>query len=115
MRNKSALLLMELLAMVLVFALAAAMCLQLFSRCAAIAESTRQLDAAVVLAQNAAALLKGSRGDAAALETLEADGFTLELIPSQASVPGLEAVQIRILAAGELVYSLETGWQEVGR
>ena len=62
MRSKASLFLMEQLVMLLVFALAAALCLGVFVRADRISEETHQRDQAVILACNAAELLK-SIGD----------------------------------------------------
>ena len=59
MKHKTSLLLMEQLVMILVFAVAAALCLQVFVRSRDISGETARRDTAVVLARNAAELLKG--------------------------------------------------------
>ena len=62
MKQKTSLLLMEQLVMILVFALAAALCLQIFAKADAISQETARRDRAVVLARNAAELLKATGG-----------------------------------------------------
>ena len=57
MKQKTSLLLMEQLVMILVFALAAARGLQIFAKADAISQETARRDRAVVLARNAAELL----------------------------------------------------------
>ncbi len=63
MRSKTPLALMEQLAMVLVFALAAAVCLQVFVLADQISRTCQARDRAVVAAQSAAETLKGYHGD----------------------------------------------------
>ena len=65
MRNKSPLALMEQLVMVLVFALAAALCLQVFMFADLTSERNAAIDRAVTECQNAAEILKASGGDLA--------------------------------------------------
>ena len=66
MRSKAPLVLMEQLVMVLVFALAAALCVQVFVLSDQTSRSYEARDRAVVAAQNAAEQLKGCGGDYAA-------------------------------------------------
>lgn len=63
MRNKAPLALMELLIMLFVFALAAALCLQAFSLSNRISAKNEARDHAVVQAQNAAELFQYYEGD----------------------------------------------------
>lgn len=63
MKSKTPLALMEQLAMVLVFALAAAVCLQVFVLADRISHTCEARDQAVIVAQNAAETLKGYHGD----------------------------------------------------
>lgn len=117
MRNKGALVLMELLVMVLVFALASAWCLQAFLQADAISHRTQRLDEAVILAQNGAEQLKAEKGAPAVRQALAAEarsrGFDLRITPMDSGIPGLEQVQICIYDGDAPVYSLTTGWQEV--
>jgi len=62
MKNRASLSLMEQLIMVLVFALAAALCLQGFAAANRVSQKTGQMDHAVHQVQYAAALLKARRG-----------------------------------------------------
>ena len=117
MRNKGSLVLMELLVMVLIFALAAGWCLQVFVRADAISRRTDQLDEAVVLAQNAAELLKAGKGDPAAVAELCAQaqdrGYTLQIRKLDSGTPGLAQAEICVYRDQELLFSLQIGWQEV--
>ena len=65
MRSKSPLVLMEQLVMVLVFALAAALCLRVFAASDQMAKRNEAVDRAVVECQNAAETLKAAGGDMA--------------------------------------------------
>lgn len=62
MRRKPPLILMEEMIMLLVFALAAALCLQAFVRSEALSERSEARDKAVTLCQNVAEALRGSGG-----------------------------------------------------
>ena len=70
MRSKAPLVLMEQLVMVLVFALAAAVCLRLFVGAENIAQETARRDEAVIVAQNAAELLKAGYSEEEAARIL---------------------------------------------
>lgn len=63
MRSKAPLALMEQMVMILVFALAAALCLQVFVFADQMSRRTAAIDRAVAECQNAAELLKASGGD----------------------------------------------------
>ena len=75
-RSKTPLFLMELIIMLLVFSISAAVCLQVFSGAKKISEESRKLDAAVMQAQTAAECWKASYGD------LEKTAEMLHVIPS---------------------------------
>ena len=135
MRSKAPLALMEQLVMLLVFALAATLCVQAF----VLADRTsRQYDArdrAVLEAQNAAETLKSVRGDfsqAAALcggsfdgqllgwsrdENWEQDGpaaYHILVFPADTEQALLGGAQVTVYTAeGELLFSLPVAWQEV--
>lgn len=125
MKNRASLLLMEQLIMVLVFALSATICLQIFVKADAISRTTARTDAGVVLAQNGAEILKSCGGDleqAAQLlgGTLEngsisvsRDGLRLELKLLPEKVPGLGQAEVCVLEADTPLFSLTVSWQEV--
>ena len=71
MRSKSPLALMEQVIMVLVFALAAALCLQVFVLSDQMSEKNRDTDRAVLLAQNTAEMIKACGGVEEAAEAVE--------------------------------------------
>lgn len=110
MKNRATLTLMELLLMVLVFALAAAVCLQLFAAAGRLSGEISRQDQAVLLAQNAAEALK------AGVQPQSPDpdsGLTLTIQEEASALPGLRKAQIRVLFEEELLFALTTGWQEV--
>ena len=74
-RSKTPLFLMELIIMLLVFSISAAVCLQVFSGAKKISEESRKLDAAVMQAQTIAECWKASHGD------LEETAEMLNVIP----------------------------------
>ena len=113
MKHKASLALMELLVMLLVFALAAAFCLQVFVKAKVISEETVRRDQAVVLARNGAELLKATGGDALAAENLSKDGYCLTVHRKQSQQPGLALAEITVFYEEAQLFSLETGWQEV--
>ena len=77
-RSKTPLFLMELIIMLLVFSISAAVCLQVFSGAKKISEESRKLDAAVMQAQTIAECWKASHGD------LEETAEMLDVIPREA-------------------------------
>lgn len=113
MRSKTSLILMELLVMVLVFALCAALCLQIFVRAEEISLETARRDEALVLAQNAAELLRS--GDAAedVAHALSGD-YLVQIDPVQTEIAGLQKARITVLFEDIPLFTLVTGWQEVG-
>ena len=113
MKNKTSLLLMEQLVMVLTFALAAALCLGVFAAARNMSEDAEALDGAVILAQNAAEVLKDTCGDAVQAQALAESPYRLEIREMDA-VPGLGQAEIRVYAEEELLFAITAGWQEVG-
>lgn len=114
MKNKTSLLLMEQLVMVLVFALAAALCLSVFVKADRISRETVRRDEAVLLAQNAAQVLKATSGDMEqAKATAAASDYRLEIEPMESELDLLGQAEIRVWLEEELLFALQTGWQEV--
>lgn len=135
MRSKAPLMLMEQMVMLLVFALAAAVCLQAFAKSGEDSRRAETRDRAVVLVQSAAETIRHCGG--AASEALRQASGGLELrqegdlwqaecgedwesdipyrltareIPS--GVPGLEAVRVAVEDAdGTALFALEVTWQ----
>lgn len=113
MKHKASLVLMEQLVMILVFSLAAALCLQVFGKARAISEETARRDRSVVLARNAAQLLKATKGDAEAAEALGTEGYRVTVTSLESRQPGLAVAEIEVFFEETELFSLETGWQEV--
>ena len=113
MKSKVSLQLMEQLIMILVFALAAALCLQVFAKAGEISRQTERYDRAVTLAVNAAEVLKATAGDAEAAEALSREGYRVEVTEKPHRLPGLAEAEIQVLWEEELLFRLDTGWQEV--
>ena len=112
MKHKASLLLMEQLVMILVFAVAAALCLQVFTKAEAISQETARRDQAVALARNAAEVLKATTGDTEAAEKLGGGNLEVTVLRREAPVPGLALAEIQVFFEETLLFSLETGWQE---
>ena len=112
MKNKTSLQLMEQLVMILVFALSAAICLQIFAKARTISNASAQQDHAVLLAQNAAECLKASCGDMDAAQSLAQPPYRLDISEQGSSLSGLREVQICVYAGEALLFTLSTGWQE---
>ena len=115
MKSKASLSLMELLVMVLIFALAAALCLQTFAKARSISLETARQDEAVLLAQNSAELLKSglTEPEVEALLSDEAYRVQIQVLPQE--IAGLTKVKISILWENTELYSLLIGYPEVGR
>ena len=137
MKSKGSLVLMEQLLMVLVFAIAAAFCLQAFALSQRLSHQFTRTDRASAAAQSAAETLKSCGGDGEAAARLlngswdgrqlsvlydenwtpvAADGaYQLTAQPASSTrIPGLGEAEIAVSSAGgELLFSLSTAWQEV--
>lgn len=136
MRNKAPLALMEQTVMLLVFALAAALCLRAFAWADQISRENAARDEAVFRAQNAAQILKSCGGDymaAAGLgggswngemwhicygsdwnETAGEGAYRLEVMPCTERVERLGEAAVRVCdAAGRELVKLNVSWQEV--
>ena len=135
MRNKAILPLLEQLCMIAIFAIAAALCIQGYSASNRISHLQHNKDQAVVVAQNAAELLKHTNGDlqqAAQLYggTVENEAWivsfdsdwnpstgnepayilTVTLCPTELTVLG--RAEIQVSHENTLLFSLTVGWQE---
>ena len=112
MKSKASLQLMEQLVMILVFALAAALCLQVFARSAEISRETARQDQAVILAQNAAEVLKATSGDPEAAQALSREDYRISVTPKPSRMPGLAEAEIQVSYENRVLFRLDTGWQE---
>ena len=112
MRSKAPLVRREQLVMVLVFALAAAVCLRLFVGAENIARETARRDEAVIVAQNAAQLLKAGRS---AEEAAQVGGiYDVQIRAISSEIPGTKKTEISVSQEGEALFSLTVGCREVG-
>ncbi len=94
MKNKSSLTLLELLIMIMVFALAAALCLRTFVYSGKLSEADRVRAEAESAAQNMAELLKSEKGDVSAVykklnESPFAEGMVVSSVGDAGSSVGM--------------------------
>ena len=138
MRSKSPLALMEQVIMVLVFALAAALCLQVFVLSDQMSEKNRDTDRAVLLAQNTAEMIKACGGVEEAAEAVggtirqtmwssyyyedltpapdaESGYYHVGVLPMNSGVEGLGQAAIEVFRwdGNEGLFALTVAWQEV--
>lgn len=125
MKNRTPLVLMEQMIMVLVFALAAALCIGIFVQSGNTAKETKFRDDAVVLAQNGTEVIKACGGDledtARVLKgtctekevVVQSEGYTMVITPVESDTPGLAQAEICVSMDGILIFTLRTGWQEM--
>ena len=137
MRSKTPLALMEQVVMVLVFALAAALCLRAFALSDRLSREGELRDGAVLLAQNAAEVCKAGGGDWDYMETVlggDALGYSWTVLynermepvaaeeaayevvvrPETAEAPGLGRATVSVfeMDGGDLLFQLPVAWQE---
>lgn len=136
MKNKSTLALIETVIMILVFTLAAGLCLQAFAGAESTSRRSRELSRAVTAAQNAAETVKACRGDfAAAAEMLggtaadeawtveygdewnilpagKSGAFRTEIRRETSAVPGLGSAAVTVTGDEGTVFELAVSWQE---
>lgn len=127
MKSRAPLVLMELVVMVLVFALASALCLHAFALSREMGQRSLLEDEALLLAQNAAETLKLCRGDFADAAqqlgghvengqwTLAQGKLRLEVCPVTETIAGLGRAQVQVLLADDPLVTLPVAWQEVAR
>ena len=139
MKNKAPLPLMEQLIMVLVFALASALCLQGFALSDRTSNRQKARSQAVIRVQNAAEMLESTSGDyALAAERLGGfwDGsawiiyydaswqetapdsagrsvYILQVTPAETNHPLLGTAQIGVYSSGDELFKITAAWQEV--
>ena len=126
--------LMEQLVMVLVFALAAALCVQVFVLSDRTSRRNKDRDRAVLAAQNAAEEVKSVRGDFAQAAELyggtwngqlwgrsydadwarDGDDYHVLVTPADSGDALLGAAEVTVYTAeGDLLFTLSGAWQEV--
>ena len=138
MRSRSPLVLMEQLVMILVFALAAALCLQVFVLADRASARNEQTDRAVLVCQNAAETLKAAGPEQAAgllggtfsrgvlcvyydenwAQTEDEDSCTylLQVEELPTDLPGLGQARVQVSPADDTaapLFELTVAWQEV--
>ena len=133
MKNKAPLALMEQLIMLLVFALAAALCLQVFARSGSVSRRCEAQAFAATAVQNVAETVKHHHGDLSALnggsdtnqaligydaqwqETAPENAEYLILVtPEETSLTGLGKASVTArTCAGEELFAVAVCWQEV--
>ena len=113
MKSKASLLLMEQLVAVLVFALAAVLCLRLFAGAERISTETARRDQAVAVAQNAAELLKAGMAPEEADSRDGQAGYELQITEADSGISGLRCMNIDVLYENTPLFSLTVGVQEV--
>jgi type II secretory pathway pseudopilin PulG len=128
MRNKAPLAMIEQVVMLLVFALAAAICLQVFVKADKQSQRNAAQSKAALTAQNAAETLKSTAGDYAAaaalyggewngeawvLDVPDTAGCRVEVTPAAQTQPLLgEATVTAYTADEEVLLALPVAWQE---
>ena len=131
MKNKAPLALMEQLIMLLVFALAAALCLQVFALSGTMSRRCEAQAFAATAVQNVAETVKHNRGDLSALtgdtnqaligydaqwqETaVENAEYLILVTPEETPVTGLgKAAVTARTSAGDELFAIAVCWQEV--
>ncbi len=120
MKRRASLTMMEQGVMLLVFALAAALCLKAFLWADTTAKENADRDLAVLCAQNAAQHFKLT-GEEQTLhydenwqQTARAAAYVLTVIRQQSAIPGLAQAEITVARAdGERLFAIPTARQEV--
>lgn len=110
MKNKASLQLMEQLIMILVFAVAAALCLQVFAKSAEISRQTACQDEAVQTARNAAELYKHGKD---LCTVLKDEHYSLKITENAENIQGFESVNITVSCECGVQFCLTAGRQEV--
>ena len=125
MRNKAPLALLEQILMLLIFALAAVICLRVFLWSDDTSRHSARRDEALIHVQTVAETVKAHGGDfaaaAAALHGTVENGalvvtqedYTLRA-EKEAPAPYLGRAEIAVEAAGEVLFTIPIAWQEVG-
>jgi len=135
MKSKASLVLMEQVVMILVFSLAAALCLQAFALCDRLSGQSQDRDRAVLVCQNAVEILEHCSGDFS-LASSQLGGswngtvwetsydenwnpaagqpaYVLRVTPQDSGVLSLGMAQAEVCSAdGKLLFSLPAAWQK---
>lgn len=111
MKHRASLTLMELLVIVLVFALCAALCLRVFVAADGISQENHLRDEATLLAQNTAEALKAGIPLPAVPK-----GLSRAVTPVPSGISGLSKAEISVCTeTGEPLIAFTLSWQEVGQ
>ena len=101
--------------MLLVFALSAALCLGVFVHADRISQETERQDEAMILAQNAAQILKYTGDPQKTLQMTDGGELAVEILEKESSVSGFRQAEIVVFYENSEIFSLQTGWQEVAQ
>ena len=139
MRHKAPLILMEQTVMLLVFALAAAVCVRAFALSANLSKTNAARDAAVLRAESAAEIYKNCRGSGRAaaacyggsvkggvwtiywdgawkqLKTADGAAYRLRIRPQTSEYPQMGSAEVRLVCMGKgrgQLISFPLAWQE---
>ena len=109
---------MELLVMIAVFALVAAVCVQAFVYADRLSRTQTAKAQGALIMQNAAELLKSTGGDyeavAKALENFPMEEHCkVEITPLSDSDPYLASAEVRFFYQNEMLLEITVAWQEV--
>ena len=125
MKNKTFLPMLEQMIMILIFALAAAFCLQGFAAASRISKRQAVLTEAVVTVQNTAEILKSSQGDfelaselLGGIVTTEGlqiptDDYVVTACTAAEEYDLLSSAKIEVMYNTKILYELTITWQEV--
>ena len=125
MRSRASLMIIEQIVMMLVFALAAALCLKAFVWADTESADIFTRDKALLQAQSAAEVIKSCRGDMnAAAEivggSVSADGraincdeYVLTVTPIEDGIKYMASAEVSVYEDESLLASLKIAWQEV--
>jgi len=111
MHKKTALSMMELLMMVLIFSLCAALSMQAFALSHRISAAQQARETAALLAQSEAEIVKARSGITEAY-TREENGFSISVTPIETELPTLGKAEISV-SSETASFSLNVCWQEV--
>lgn len=118
MKHRASLSLLEQVLMLLVFAVAAVVCLQAFVWSGQTSKAMEQQDRAMILAQNAAETLKYTHDshETARIFAPQAreQGWTLHITPTDSNLDLLSTALVEIRDETRCIARLPVAWQEVG-
>lgn len=125
MSRRQTLTLIELTVMLLIFALAAALCMYAFARTETQSRETACRDQAMIRLQSTAEVLRSCRGDYSAaaaghggtwdgtLWTLDCGDYQIRVQPEDPRQPYLGGARLEAVYQGIILISMNVRWQEV--